>query len=46
MITNNPNVTKEEMDQAIDKSTKNVQRIIKKSQCIVYVGTSKKAIGK
>lgn len=42
MITNNPNVTKVEMSKAIGKTTKTVQRIIKESKCIVYVGSSKK----
>ena len=42
MIINNPNVTKEKMALAIGKTTKTVQRIIKESQCIVYVGSSKK----
>ena len=41
IISNNPNATKEEMAKAIGKTTKTVQRIIKESQCIVYVGTSK-----
>ena len=42
MITNNPNVTRVEMSKAIGKTTKTVQRIIKESKCIVYVGSSKK----
>lgn len=39
MIRNNPNVTRNEMASAINKSTKTVQRIINKHGKIIYVGS-------
>ena len=42
LIENNPQVTLKEMAMAIVKTVKTVQRLIKDSNCIEYVGSSKK----
>ncbi len=41
MIINNPKVTREEMTKTIGKTIQTVSKIIKESQCIAYVGSSK-----
>lgn len=46
LIENNPQVTLNEMAEAIGKTVKTVQRLIKDSNCIEYVGSSKKGYWK
>lgn len=42
MIKSNPNVTRDEMAKAINKSTKTVQRLINKCDEIIFVGSGDK----
>lgn len=42
MIKSNPNVTRDEMAKAINKSTKTVQRLINKCDEIINVGSGDK----
>lgn len=46
LIENNPQVTLKEMAEEIGKTVKTVQRLIKDSNCIEYVGSSKKGYWK
>ncbi len=46
LIENNPQVTLNEMAEAIGKTVKTVQRLIKDSNCIEYVGSNKKGYWK